>query len=405
MTFSYDPYSLAAMRDPHSFYAELRDNHPAYFLPQYDAWAISRFADVWEGFLDTTSFSEAEGQVIGQQQMLVHHNGICPSAPLEPMSPFVMLDPPIHNRLRQLMAPTFMKPAIGRMTALIEGLVAQRLDMLLPRGRFDLNADFASVISGAAIASIVGLEPDRVPAMVELVNRSVAREPNQPGFTEAGMIALGELNGMLLEVVSGRRAGRGVPTPLIDVFFERDVNGVFLSDQEIAQNLISIIVGGAETVPKIVAGGLWELARRPDQLAAVAADPDNNAPLAVEEMLRYNAPAQWFARTVRQERELAGVQLKVGQRIILLVASANRDPREFDNPDEFIWNRKARRMISFGIGAHFCIGIHLARLETQIMIRELLKRLPRFTVEEAEGEWAVSEFQVGWTRLPVKIAA
>lgn len=403
-SFDYDPYGQAAMRDPHGFYGALRDRHPAYYMPQYDAWAISRFADVWEGFRDTGSFSECEGQVIGREQMLAHHDGKCPAVPLEPMPPFVMLDPPVHTRLRQMMAPPFLKPAVMRMTATIEELVAQRLDQLLSGGMFDLNADFASFVSGTAVATMLGLEKEKVPAMIALVNRAVAREPGQPGFTEAGMAALGELAGMLLEVIAGRRAGQGAVVPLIDVFFEREVNGRLLSDQEIAQNLISIIVGGAETVPKIVAGGLCELARRPDQLAAVAADPDTNAPLAVEEMLRYNAPAQWFARTVRHERELAGARLKVGQRVMLLVASANRDPREFDHADQFIWNRKARRMISFGVGSHFCIGIHLARLEIQIMVRELLKRLPRFTIDEDAGEWATSEFQIGWTRLPVRLA-
>jgi len=87
----------------------------------------------------------------------------------------------------------------------------------------------------------------------------------------------------------------------------------------------------------------------------------------------------------------------------LLIAAANRDPREFDNPDAFIWNRVAKRMLSFGIGPHFCIGIHLARLEGQIMLREFLAAVPRFEIDEAAGNWAVSEFQIGWTRLGARV--
>jgi cytochrome P450 len=181
-----------------------------------------------------------------------------------------------------------------------------------------------------------------------------------------------------------------------------DVTGRPLTDMEISQNLVSLVVGGAETLPKIFAGGLLELSRYPDQLAEVAAEPAN-ANAAFEEMLRYSAPAQWFGRTVKTERGLAGVTLEPGQRVILLIAAANRDRREFEAPDAFIWNRKARRMLSFGIGPHFCIGIHLARLEGQIMLREFLAAFPKFEIDEAAGSWAVSEFQIGWTKLPVRI--
>lgn len=401
--FAYDPYSLEAMRQPHRFYGTLRDRFPAYFMPQYDAWAISRFEDVLEGFLDAQHFSEFEGQIISRENMRVHHHGTCPELPIEPFPAFVMLDPPIHTRLRQLLAPPLMKGAVNRMADFITETASKRLDLLMEKGEFDLNAEYASFVSGSAIALLCGVPSSRVPELIALVNRSMAREPGQPGFTEAGLAALGELGGMLVEIIANRRKGCDDKVGLIDAFFTRTINDRFLTDQEIAQNLISIVVGGAETVPKITAGGLYELAQRPDQRAAVAADPDNNAPIAVEEMLRFNAPAQWFARTVKHERRFAGVDLKVGQRLMLLVASANRDPREFDNPDEFIWNRRAKRLISFGMGPHFCIGIHLARLEIQIMVRELLKRMPRYAINEQAGEWSVSEFQIGWTQLPIRV--
>ncbi|WP_297492578.1 cytochrome P450, partial [Acidocella sp.] len=175
-----------------------------------------------------------------------------------------------------------------------------------------------------------------------------------------------------------------------------------LTDQEIAVNLIGILVGGVETVPKVVAAGMLELARRPEQLAEVRADAGAHAPLAFEEMLRFNAPAQWFGRTAKNRVTIGGVTLERGQRAILLIAAANRDPREFADADEFIWNRKARRMLSFGVGPHFCIGIHLARLEGQIMLRELLTSLGDYTVHPEEGEWPVSEFQLGWAKLPIR---
>lgn len=400
--FEYDPFGVETMRDPHRFYVELRDRYPAYYLSPYDCWVISRFDDVWDGLLDAEHFSEVEGQVLGRDQMLAHHHGVCPVIPMQPFPSFNMLDPPVHTKMRQIMAPPFQKRAIAQLAPAINEIVSDLLDKLLERDAFDLNADFASQVAGQTVAKLMGIPMKQLGKLVSLVNRAVARDPGQPGFSAEGMKALGEIVGLLGYSVARRRAGRGRAVPLIDALISRDVDGRHLIDEEIALNLVSIVVGGIETVPKIIAGGLLELFRRPEQLAEVGADPDNNTPFAVEEMFRVNAPAQWFVRTVRKERYLAGADLKVGQRVMLLVASANRDPREFARADEFVWNRKAKRLISFGRGPHFCIGIHLARLEVQIMIRELLKRMPRFSIDEAAGEWAISEFQIGWTRLPLR---
>jgi cytochrome P450 len=209
---------------------------------------------------------------------------------------------------------------------------------------------------------------------------------------------------LVTEIVASRRAGAGEGIAMIDGMLNAELLGRKLTDFEITQNLLSILVGGSETLPKIFAGGLLELWKRSKQLAEVAKDPAN-ANVAFEEMLRFSAPAQWFGRTVKASRDLAGVTLEPGQRVLLIIAAANRDPREFENPDEFIWNRQARRMLSFGIGPHFCIGIHLARLEGQIMLREFLAAVPKFEIDEAAGNWAVSEFQIGWTRLPVRLTA
>lgn len=402
--FAYDPYSREAMRDPQPFYRRLRAEHPAYFLPEYDAWAISRFADVWDAFLDAGHFTEAEGQIIPREQMLIHNKGVAPAASATPLAPFPLLDPPLHRHVRQLMALPMLKGSVQKLKPMIEQLAGDRLDTLLSRDAFDLNVDYASRISAAVICHLTGLPLEQAAEVSRLVHLSNAREPGQPGVTAAGQQALGTIVGMLMGVAAGRRAGHGDPVPLIDAFLNRGVEGRVPDDLEIAQTLVSIVIGGIETVPKILAAGIRELGHHPDQLEAVLGNLDAHVPLAVEEMLRFHAPAQWFARTVRKERTLAGVPLKIGQRAILLVASANRDPDEFEEPDRFIWNRQARRMISFGIGPHFCIGIHVARLELQVMVRALLERMPRFATDDAAGHWIESEFQIGWGSLPVRRA-
>ena len=164
--------------------------------------------------------------------------------------------------------------------------------------------------------------------------------------------------------------------------------------------MLGVFIGGTETVPKIVAHGLWELIRRPDQLAAVRADLDANVPVAREEMIRYCAPAQWFARTVRKPFTIHDTTIEPGQRIITLLASANRDEREYPDPDEFIWNRPIERSLAFGRGQHFCLGFHLARLEIAVMVAEWLKRVPDYRIDQRGRIPAAVEFPVGLEQHP-----
>jgi cytochrome P450 len=402
-TFTYDPFSLEAMTRPADFYKILREEYPAYYIPEYDSWAISRFEDVWEGFLDSENFTETEGQIFSRDLLRVHHRGNPPPQKLDPhVDIFNNLDPPYHTRLRHAMTPPLLKGNVNKLEADIVRLTRDRLAVLRDMGEFDLNGDFASYVSAGAVCLMLGIAQSQVPRVIHLVNATVAREPNQPGFTEHGMVAAGELVGDLVEIIAARRVGKGADNRLVDGLLAVDVTGRPLTDLEIAHNLVSILIGGSETLPKVFAGGLLELSKHQDQLAEVASDPANANP-AFEEMLRYSAPAQWFGRTVKNGRKLAGVDLEPGQRVVLLIASANRDWREYENPDAFIWNRKVRRLLSFGIGPHFCIGIHLARLEGQVMLREFLANFPKFEINPQAGTWATSEFQIGWTKLPVRI--
>ena len=402
--FHYDPFSRQAMADPHSLYPVLREEHPAWFLPEYDTWVFSRFQDVWDGFMDSEHYSEAEGQLYTREALLQHHRGNPPKHQLEPeKAMFLFLDPPLHTRFRQALGTPFLKGNIKQLEPTLRAMARRRLAELLPRGAFDLNTDYAAYVTVRAVCDQLGLEvpdPDRV---IDMIGRVVARDEGQPGSTADGIVAREQMHEWLRSEVQRRRSAKGRPSPFIDALLSHDLIGRPLSDAEIATDTMSMVVGGTETVPKVLAGGLLELRRRPEQLAAVREDLAANAPIAWEEMLRYNAPAQWFGRTVKKPVTLGGVALDPGQRVILLIASANRDRREFEQADAFIWNRKARRMLSFGVGPHFCIGIHLARLEGAILLEEFLSAVQDYAPDTARGTFAESEFQIGWTSLPVRV--
>ncbi|TVV70960.1 hypothetical protein FOY91_17920, partial [Sphingomonas solaris] len=185
--FRYDPYSDEARRDPQSLYPVLREEHRAYFMPEYDAYAISRYDDVWNAFMDAKNFTESEGQVFPRSQMLVHHRGDPPKPKLDPKSMFLFLDPPIHSQFRMALASPFMKGNVGKLTPQITTLIRDQLDKCIARGRFDLNGDFASYISVGATAILMGLPVEDSGAIIDLVNRMVARDPVNPGPTADGI--------------------------------------------------------------------------------------------------------------------------------------------------------------------------------------------------------------------------
>jgi cytochrome P450 len=209
----------------------------------------------------------------------------------------------------------------------------------------------------------------------------------------------------LVPVVRRRRAEAADGTsPILDSLIGyRQPDGSELSDIEAAIQTLGVFIGGTETVPKIVAHGLWELTRRPEQLSAVCADLDANVQVARDEMIRYCAPAQWFARTVRKPYTIQGTTINPGQRIITLLASANRDEREYPDPDEFIWDRPIDRSLAFGRGQHFCLGFHLARLEIAVLVQEWLQRVPAYHINAEAASRPPSSFQWGWNNIPVEV--
>jgi len=204
--------------------------------------------------------------------------------------------------------------------------------------------------------------------------------------------------------VQRRRAEAAGELSIVDGLLRyRLPDGSALDDVEAATQLLCIFIGGTETVPKIVAHGLRELAGRPDQLAAVRADPGARVPQACDEMIRYCAPAQWFARTARKPYTLHDTTIEPGQRIITLLASASRDERQYPDPDSFVWDRPIKRSLAFGRGQHFCIGYHLARLEVTVLVQEWLRRVGEYRIVTDDATRLPSSFQWGWNNIPVEV--
>ncbi|MHC9297237.1 cytochrome P450 [Mycobacterium sp. LTG2003] len=401
--FSYDPFDPDVMANPLPYYRVLRDEYPVYYIDKWDTYALSRFDDIWEvlGITDGT-FVASEGTLPAANVLIHRNDGPVPDPPLHPMPFHANFDSPTYENVRRCTSAQFRPRSVTKLADRIRTLANERLDELLPRGRFDLTQDYGGIVAAAMVCEFVGLPTDLAPEVLATVNAGSLAQPGEG--VEVGNARPGYLS-YLTPIVERRRAeGPDGSVPIADSLIDfRLPDGSALDDMEAAVQMLGVFIGGTETVPKITATGLWQLHRHPDQLAAVRADLDGHVPIAREEIIRHSAPAQWFARTVRRPYEIRGTTINPGQRIITLLASAARDEREYDNPDAFIWNRPIERLLSFGRGQHFCLGVHVARLEITIMIQEWLKRVRDYHIDEHAASRPPSSFQWGWNNIPVEV--
>ena len=398
----YDPLSPQALSDPLPLYKVLRDSYRAYPLPQYNAWALPRFEDVWVVGEDLERFSVIDGPAFEPGSLSRHYDGPPPQPATDVLGSFGTLDPPWQTELRQAVGSKLRPNAVALLADELRVAARDRLDRLASGGRFDVCSDYAGPVSAFVMCRLLGLPATESARLLSLVNVSMSRNP--PGSTDNSLAARAELVSMMAELVHDRRGRDPVPRfQMVDDLLQATICDRALSDLEVAIQLMTIVSGGAETVPKVVAALVFELWDRADQRVEILADLDANCPPAYEEMLRYGAPLQYVGRTLKHDGEVAGTAMKAGQRLFLLLASANRDEREFDNPDTFLWDRRPPRHLAFGHGLHFCIGVHLARLEGVTLIREFLARVPDYEVDVDGIRRPPSDFQIGFTKMPVTV--
>jgi cytochrome P450 len=400
-TFHYDPFAPDVMADPLPFYKVLRDEFPAYFIDEYEAWAISRFEDVWTILNDREGhITSTEGTMMFREQLRVSNGGVVPEASYDPLTVLSYTESPVHEELRQAVGPPLRRNAVQRLEELIRAMARARLDELIPRGRFNVTSEYGGIVAAGTMCHMFGIPLSDA----EMVRDAVlVCDPSVQDVAAQG-VAYGQLTDLVTDVVRQRRAaGADGRYPLVDGLVTFRLDGRALTDEEISGSVLAtILFGGAETLPKVVAHGLMELWRDPDQRRQVAADPANCA-TAFEEMLRFCAPAQWFTRTVKKPIVIAGQELGVGHRIFPLLMAGNRDEREFEDPDRFVWDRPIRRHLAFGQGQGFCIGNHVARLEGRILLEELLARVPEYEIDIDHAQRPPSSFQWGWRTVPMVV--
>ena len=250
---------------------------------------------------------------------------------------------------------------------------------------------------------MLGLPVEDGPTLYSYVNRFFHREPGTDGMTEDGMAAMVELGSHLSELIRHHRKHPLDADVLMNAYLNAEFDGKPLSDANIASQMSTLVIGSTDSFPKIFASFALELFRNPDQRAQLIADP-TLIPNAFREGLRYGMPTQCLGRTVTKEVQIHGETMKPGQGVLFLFRSANRDEREFEDPDRFDIHRKSKRILTFGHGNHACLGTHIAALEGETSIRALLHHMPEYVVDESRLKILKSEFVTGIVGMPVKRA-
>lgn len=402
MIESFDPASLEARTDPWEFYRWLRDEHPIYYIEQYDMWFISRFDDLWRIMGDPNlPLHGREGTHMNTSQLLVTNHGYVAPDRVEQIGSFPNVDPPNQGILRGMVNQPFRPGAVGRLEDWFRTMVRSELPAVLDQGYFNLTEAFGQW-STRTMCHIAGIPESEATRVRDAVN-DASDQTGDPGH-EFDATKITDLFGLLYSTVVARRAaGADGSLPFIDKAITSRFGDRELNDQQIVDQLITPLACPVETLPKVTAHGLWELSKDPDQLEAVRSDLINNASLTFEESARFCGPAQSFHRTVTERTEILGQVLEPGQRVGFLTASAGRDEREFPNAEEFHWDRTIERTLAFGQGDHFCMGILLARMEGKVLMQEFLATVDDYEIDEANAVRTKSTFQQGWDYLPVTI--
>ncbi|MCB2075701.1 MAG: cytochrome P450 [Novosphingobium sp.] len=404
--FSYDPYARDVLKNPLPYYRELLENHPGYYVEKYDMFVFTRFQDIIDvaGVTDDNTFVGSESTLPMPAAITHKNDGPPPFVSTNPMSAGIMLPSPEYEEMRLAHIKPLRPKAVAAIQDMVRDLVLGRLRELLPRGRFEVMGEFCGLVSAAVTCHLFGIPKSEAQGVLDAVNALAVYSDDKVGVDTPGMYD--QLKAHIRPAIERRRkAGADGEVALIDGLINHRVksDGRALTDDEIADQLVCSFVAATETPPKPTSQGLWMLWQNPDQLAEVRKDLDANIPIVTEEILRLCITNQFAIRTAHKDVSVAGVDIKAGQRVLLGIYAGLRDPREFDDPEKFIWNRKINRVLTFGYGQHHCIGNNLARMQVRTMLRAFLEHVEEFEFDMDKAVHAASYFHWGWIKLPVVV--
>lgn len=389
---TFDPYDYAFHEDPYPTYARLRAEAPLYYNAELDFYALSRHADVTNGFRNATQLSNANGVSLDPAAW-------GPDAH-RTMS-FLAMDDPRHMRMRRLVFKGFTPKRVADMEARIHELTLEYLVPALERGEFDWIEEVAGKLPMDVISEMMGVPAADRAEIRRMADMVMHREDGVTDVPDSAIEASLNLVVYYANMVAERRENR--TDDLTSALLDAEIDGDSLTDDEIIGFMFLMVVAGNETTTKLLGNALYWASHNPEQYAKVADDTDRVSDW-VEETLRYDTSSQMVARTATEDLEYHGKVIPAGAKVLLLIGSANRDAEVFDDGDSFDLDRAEKgNLASFGAGVHFCLGAHLARLEATVALREFASRVKSYQVREDGIERVHSSNVRGFAKLPITV--
>jgi cytochrome P450 len=367
-------------------YAALRDHDPVHHVRDRDFYVLTRFADVWGAAGDPATFSSAQGLTVGYGEIEATGMGEA--------TPMVFLDPPEHTRFRALVTGKLTTRKVAVIEPDIRAFTVSRIEKLRETGSGDIVAELFKPLPSYVVAHYLGV-PAEDRALFDRWTEAIVQAAATGDVMRADD-PFAELLGYFAQLVARRRR-----EPADDIV--SDLVRLGESDVTTARILgfaFTMVTGGNDTVTGMLSGSACLLSEHLEQRAKLVADP-GLIPAAVEELLRLTSPVQNLARTTTRPVTLHGVTIPAGKKVLLGYAAANRDDREFGpTAEELNVERKISKILTLSYGTHYCIGAAAARLQSRVVLEELLERCPRFHVDVDAGLYAQGPYVRRHLSLP-----
>jgi len=396
----FNPFDPRLRSNPYAVYKELRDEAPVQWSQVMQVWVLTRYEDVLAVLRDHTRFSSERTRATNPFVKQMEEYRLA-SGPLGRSPTMLSLDPPAHTRTRNLVNKAFTPRVIERIRPHIHEIAEGLLVRLPEPNRSDVVADLAVPLPVTVIAELLGVpsaDRERFKAWSSDIAGTLGG-----AFAPAEVLDRAQKSSLALadyfrEQIELRR--NGPRDDLLSSLIAAEEQGDLLSQDELIATCILLLVAGNETTTNLIGNGMLALLENPQQLRALR-DDLSLIPTAVDEMLRYDGPAQMTSRIVAEDLEFQGKRMEPGQVVLAILGAANHDPEQFDDPDSFVITRFAKRNLAFGQGIHYCIGAPLAMAETQIAFEALLRHFPNPKAAFETPEWGQSFVLRGLKTLPM----
>jgi cytochrome P450 len=397
----FNPFDPRLRTNPYAIYKELREESPVHWSEVMQVWVLTRFDDVFAVLRDHQRFSSERTRArnIFVRQMEEYRQA---SGPLGTTPTMLSLDPPAHTRMRNLVNKAFTPRVVERIRPHIRDLAGELFDSLPERGSMDMIADLAVPLPVIVIAEVLGV-PAADRGRFKQWSTDIANTLAGP-FQPADALERAQKSSLeIADYFRGQIALRRQEPreDLLSALVAAEEQGDLLSEDEMISTCILLLLAGNETTTNLIGNGTLALLENPEELAKLEADPSLLG-RAIDEMLRFDSPAQMTSRIVAEDLEFQGSAMENGQVVLAVLGAANHDPEHFDDPDRFDISRPPNRNLAFGHGIHYCIGAPLAFAEAQIAFETLLERFPHPTAAFETPDWGPSFILRGLRSLRIR---